>query len=280
MAQRPRLALLALVLSLTIASQAAAQAVEYTSPAGVAYRSLPDTGTIAKAQAALAADPKNIDLYIQLGIAQSGRTQFREAIETFTKGIGLAPDNAMLYRWRGHRHLSVREFDLAAQDLKRSAELDSTNYGAHFHLGIVLFARGDFGGAAGEFSLAQPHAPNPGELKGSTDWLWMSLSRAGRGDEAKAMLARHPDSLAVTPVGYPYNQRVRLYRGEITPDEVVANTEKDPTSVATVAFGIGNWYLVKGDTATAKSWFKKSVESGGWAGFGFIISEIELVRVK
>jgi hypothetical protein len=50
--------------------------------------------------------------------------------------------------------------------------------------------------------------------------------------------------------------------------------------MATLAYGIGNWYLVRGDTATAKTWFERSVKSGGWPGFGFILSEIELRRLK
>jgi hypothetical protein len=50
--------------------------------------------------------------------------------------------------------------------------------------------------------------------------------------------------------------------------------------VATLSFGVGNWYLVKGDTATARRWFERSVASGGWPGFGFILSEVELRRLR
>ena len=49
--------------------------------------------------------------------------------------------------------------------------------------------------------------------------------------------------------------------------------------VATLSYGIGNWYLVRGDTTKARAWFERSVRSGGWPAFGFIISEIELKRV-
>ena len=66
------------------------------------------------------------------------------------------------------------------------------------HLGVVQYLRGDFAEAAASFAKAQPIAPDAGELAGSTDWLWMSLSRAGRGAEAKAMLDRRPDSKPVT----------------------------------------------------------------------------------
>src|SRR5687767_14021170 len=75
------------------------QSVQYRSAAGTEYRSMADTGAIARAQTALNADPRSIPRVIALGIAQSGARQFREAIETFTRGMQIEPNNAMLYRW-------------------------------------------------------------------------------------------------------------------------------------------------------------------------------------
>jgi len=269
--------LIAIVIAAVVASPASAQTVQYRSPAGVEYRSQPDTGPIARAQAALTADPKNVQRFIDLGVAQSGARQFREAIETFTRAMAIEPNNAMLYRWRGHRYLSVRELDKAQADLTKGLKLDSTNYGILYHLGIVRFARGDFAGAAQLFARAQPHAPDAGELAGSTDWLWMSLMRAGRKADAEAMLARRPDSL---PVDNAYTRRLKLYRGEIGPDAVITPADTADVQAATLAYGLGNWYLVRGDTTRAKTYFERSVKSGGWPGFGFIMSEVELRRVK
>ena len=262
-----------------LAQASGAQTVQYRSPAGVEYKSMVDTGAVARAKAALDADPRNVDRIIALGVAQSGVRQFREAIETFTRGLAIAPNNATLYRWRGHRYLSVREFDRALADLTRGFALDSLNYGVLYHLGIVRFVRGELGAAADAFRRAQPLAPEAGELTGSTDWLWMSLSRAGRHAEAKAMLDRRPDSLKVANA---YAQRLRLYRGEITadPDEVLTPADTADVQVATLAFGVGNWLLVRGDTTRARIWFERSIRSGGWPGFGFILSEVELRRLR
>jgi tetratricopeptide (TPR) repeat protein len=253
------------------------QSVQYRSPAGVEYRSQRDTGAIARAESSLAADPRNVERIIQLGVAQSGARQFREAIKTFTRGLAIAPNNAMLYRWRGHRYLSVRELDRAMDDLTRGSRLDTTNYGIWYHLGIVRFARGDFTGAAAAFARAQPIAPDSGERSGATDWLWMSLSRAGRGADARAMLDRHPDT---PPAGNAYTQRLRLYRGEIGPADVITPADTGDIAVATLSYGVGNWYLVQGDTTRARLWFERSVHSGGWPAFGFIVSEVELRRLR
>lgn len=269
-----RLSRAALLLSgLALVAPAAAQSVQYRTPAGIEYRSQPDTGAIARAEAALAADANNIDLILQLGLAQAGATQYREAIATFTRGLALQPDNALLLRWRGHRYLSVREFDKAEADLTRGSQLDPSIYGNWYHLGIVLFAKGNFNGAAAAFAKGQPIAPNAGELAGSTDWLWMSLARAGRGAEAKAMLAQRPDSL---PIDNAYAARLRLYRGEIGPGELFTPADTAGVQVATLGFGLGNWYLIQGDTVAARAQFTRAVATTGWPGFGFIISEVEL----
>ena len=259
------------------AGQTGAQSVEYRSPAGVEYRSLPDTDAVKNARTALEADPRNIARIIDLGVAQSGARQFREAIATFTRGLEIEPNNALLLRWRGHRYLSVREFDRAFADLTRGSAIDSTIYGIWYHLGVVQYVRGDFAQAAASFAKAQPIAPDAGELAGSTDWLWMSLSRAGRGAEAKAMLDRRPDSKPVTNV---YTRRLQLYRGDIGPDAVFTPADTEDVQVATLAYGVGNWYLVRGDKAQARTWFERSVQSGGWPGFGFIVSEVELRRLR
>ena len=103
------------------------------------YRAQRDTGSIALAERALAAEPRNVQRFIDLGLAQSGARQFREAIETFTRALALDPRNAVLYRWRGHRYLSVREFEKARDDFNRGNQLDSAVYGIWYHLGIVRY---------------------------------------------------------------------------------------------------------------------------------------------
>ena len=103
------------------AGQTGGQSVQYRSPEGVEYRSLPDTDAVKSARAGLEANPRNIARIIDLGVAQSGARRFREAVATFTRGLEIEPNNALLLRWRGHRYLSVREFDRAFADLTRGA---------------------------------------------------------------------------------------------------------------------------------------------------------------
>ena len=272
-----RLLLLSALLAAASLRPVAGQNTEYRSPAGVTYVSQPDTGGVARAESALAADPKGVHRIVQLGLAQSAIRRYREAIATFTHGIAIAPDSGVLYRWRGHRYLSVRRLDSARADLEHGLTLDSTLYGCWYHLGIVRYVTGDFAGAAAAFARALPLAPDSGERAGSIDWSWMSLMRAGRRPEAQGVLDHNS---AGPPGGNFYDRRLRLYRGQIGPDSVVTPADTGDIALATLSYGLGNWYLLRGDTASAKQWFERSVRSGGWPAFGFIAAEAELRRLK
>ena len=115
---------------------------------------------------------------------------------------------------------------------RAAIRLDSANYGICITWAYCVSCTATSRVRRGTFASAQPLAPDGGELAGSTDWLWMSLQRAGRGAEAQAMLARRPDSLPRH--GYAYVQRLRLYRGEIGPDAVLTPADTADVQVATL----------------------------------------------
>lgn len=82
---------------------------EVISPLGEKFYSQPDEkGLVAEAEKKLAADPRNIELIIALGRAQATVWRFRDAIAAYTRGIEMDPNNAMLYRHRGHRYITTR----------------------------------------------------------------------------------------------------------------------------------------------------------------------------
>ena len=67
---------------------------------------------------------------------------------------------------------------------------------------------------------------------------------------------------------------LQLYRGETGPDDVLTSADKEDVPVATLAYGLGHWYLLRDDKTKARAWFERSVQSGGWPGFGFIVSRL------
>ncbi|MCL4864394.1 MAG: hypothetical protein KJZ47_00785, partial [Gemmatimonadales bacterium] len=69
------------------------------------------------------ATPGNADALIWFGRRTAYLGRYRDAIAIFSAGIGLHPTDARMYRHRGHRWLSVREFDLAIADFDRAVGL-------------------------------------------------------------------------------------------------------------------------------------------------------------
>ena len=72
-----------------------------------------------EAERALAATPTNADSLIWMGMRTAYLGRYRDAIDIYSKAIGLHPEDARLYRHRGHRYLSVRELGRAITDLAR-----------------------------------------------------------------------------------------------------------------------------------------------------------------
>jgi tetratricopeptide (TPR) repeat protein len=48
---------------------------------------------------------------------------FRGAVEIYSEGIEKFPHDDRMYRHRGHRYISIREFDRAIADLEQAAKL-------------------------------------------------------------------------------------------------------------------------------------------------------------
>ncbi|MCA9736199.1 MAG: tetratricopeptide repeat protein, partial [Gemmatimonadetes bacterium] len=74
--------------------------------------------------------------------------QYRQAMRLYTRAAELAPEDWRPWRFRGHRHLSVREFDAGIADLERARELAPYNWDVAYHLGLAYFLAGRFSEAA------------------------------------------------------------------------------------------------------------------------------------
>ena len=126
-----------LTLAAALALLLGAQAPELTTLLGRPVFARADTdGAIARADTALAADPRSIELFLAAARARDVALQFHAAIEVYTRGLAIAPDDARLLRFRGHRYISTRRFDLAATDLRRAAALAPSSFDVLYHLGV------------------------------------------------------------------------------------------------------------------------------------------------
>jgi tetratricopeptide (TPR) repeat protein len=264
-------------------------ALEITSGLGRKLYALPDDDAVKAASKALTADPKNISLVLALSKAQAGRRQYKEAVVTDTAGLAREPKNTDLLLERGHRELGLREFAAARKDLELAVKLKPDMADAYYHLGLSHYFVGEFGEAAAAFMRARD-LRDPKDMDNvvdDTNWLYASLRRAGKTDEAAKTLTRVPPEYTAT--GHPaiYLRLVRLYQGAMSPMAAQAPKPKGPDDVEgelsynTTSYGVGNWHLFQGhDQARADLIFRGVVENEAWNSWGFIGSEVELVRGK
>jgi len=255
---------------------------------------------LAEARAAFDRSPANADSIVWLGRRLAYLGRIRQAIDVYTRGLQLHPDNPWLYRHRGHRYITVREFDRAIADFERAASLVSgkpdivepdgqpnaqnTPIGTlhsniDYHLALAHYLQGDFGRAIPIYQRELDHARNDDRLVSIAHWYYMALRRLGRDREAAEMLARLARPMNVIE-NQTYADLLRMYRGEIPPDSVLGTNAAGEMSVtdATAAYGIGNWHLYNGRKAEADRIFRRIVGGGQWGAFGYIAAEAELAR--
>jgi tetratricopeptide (TPR) repeat protein len=274
--------LLLLLVALPVAAQV--EEPQYISAAGVKYYAQADAaGAVAEAEKNLAADPQNVDLLLALGRAQAGIWRYRAAVATYSRGLELAPNDARLLVARGHRYITLRQPDKALADLQKAAGLDAKAAGLWYHLGLAHYLRGEFSDAAAAFAKSRDQAADDAGVVAASDWLYMSLRRAGKNAEAAKVLERISPEMKIEGSENIYLSRLLLYKGvKSEADLPLPAPSDDMTSelrAGTLAYGIGNWHLYNGRTAQARAYFERAVQSKAWAAFGFICAEKDLTRM-
>jgi tetratricopeptide (TPR) repeat protein len=262
-------------------------ALEVTSGLGRKLYALPDDQDVIDARKSLAADPKNLDRVLQLSKAEAARRQYREAVATSTRGLALAPKNADLYLERGHRELGLREFKPAMKDLEQATLLAPQMLDAYYHLGLAHYFLGEFDEAAVSFSKARTLAKTNDSLIDCSNWLYVSLKRAGEQDRAAQVLERiTPDVKNTEPHLYFYLRLLHFYQGQLTAEAVLPPPPAGPEdlegelSFNTVSYGVGNWRVYHDNRSDAIGLFRHVVKGEAWNSWGFIGSELELLRKK
>ena len=186
-------------------------------------------------------------------------------------------------------------FSIIGVDIK---DLDDDGVRKHIHEGIDEFSRrgkadkdtwaafepklsylkGDFTAALDAYREGiKASRVNDDMLVATSDWLYMTLRRLGRDAEAKTVLDPIREQMDVLENG-AYHARLLMYKGLRTPDSVLNLNTADDVQMATQGYGVGNWYLVNGDRAKARTIFEKVLSSRAWAAFGFIAAEADVKR--
>lgn len=247
-------------------------------------------------------EPKSVEALIWYGRRTAYLAHYKDAIFTFTEGIEQFPNDARLYRHRGHRYITLRCFDAAIADLEKAAKLirgkpdeiepdglpnarniptSTLQSNIWYHLGLAYYLKGDFRRALNAYREAEKVSNNPDMLVATTHWLYMTLRRLERKDEANKALAKVKDDLDIIE-NADYYKLIRIYKGQLKAEDVLAEISKnaDSLSNATMGYGLGNWFLYNDQRALAEKVFRQVTSSSQWSSFGYIAAEAELNRAR
>ena len=78
---------------------------------------------LSAARAEYEKNPSSADAAIWVGRRTAYLGRYRDAIGVFSAAIEKHPSDPRLYRHRGHRYITIREFDRAIADLSKAASL-------------------------------------------------------------------------------------------------------------------------------------------------------------
>ena len=255
---------------------------------------------LAEARAAHEKNPHDADAIIWLGRRAAYLGRFDEAIKIYTEGIARHPRDARLYRHRGHRLITLRCFDSAIKDLERAAKLvrgkpDETepdglpnarnvptstlNSNVYYHLGLAHYLKGDFRAALKAYRECMKFSRNPDMLAATSHWLYMTLRRMGRTEDAARVLdpiSEHMDIIE----NRDYHRLLLMYKGKLTPEKLLEEASKAEASLgfASAAYGVGSYYLYTGQPEKALKVFLRIVEGPQVTSFGYVAAEAELRR--
>lgn len=250
---------------------------------------------LAEARADYVANPDDADNIVWYGRRTAYTGDYRGAIEIFSEGIEKHPDDARFYRHRGHRYISIREFDRAIEDFEnaviliegaenktepdglpnaRGIPISSLHGNIWYHLGLAYFLKQDWENANRAYENGFNAARNVDNKVSTTHWRYTILRRMGRDDDAKKVLDAITADMDVIE-NMSYHRLCLFYKGELKLDAIMSDVTDSPAG-ASAAFGVASWHYSNGNLDTAREQFEALTSANGWSSFGYIAAEVDL----
>lgn len=230
----------------------------------------------------IAEDPKNPELYLAKGISLSRATlHHQEAINVFSYGLTLDPFNSLLYRWRGHKYINVRQFNRATADLEIAGRLDPSNWDVWYHLALGHYLNEEFDRAEDAYMNCW-NLPNSNDsLVALADWLYMTLRRQGKDTRAAEILSEVDSDIELSAewATDSYFPRIRLYKGELQPEDLLEGVDRGTADFVTLGYGLGNYFYYNGEKEKAVEIWQDVVRGDYWSALGYVAAETELKRL-
>jgi tetratricopeptide (TPR) repeat protein len=247
-------------------------------------------------------DP-GLDNLIWIGRREAYLGRYDLAIRTFSKAAKQFPESFEPLRHRGHRFISIREFDRSILDFTKAAELmenlplqieadgmpnkqniplSNGQFNVWYHLGLAYYLINEWEKALDAYKKCLEVSDNDDLIVATLDWYYMTLVKMGKMQDAQSLIKAVNTNMTIIE-NDAYFKRILMYKGQLKPEnlmDVDAALEDQKLQYVTQGYGLGNYYLSKGDTAMAKTIFENVMSTGYWSAFGYIASEMELAKLK
>jgi tetratricopeptide (TPR) repeat protein len=246
--------------------------------------------------------PNEADSIIWLGRRTAYLGKYKNAVRQFSSGIVLFPNDARLYRHRGHRYITLRCFDDAIKDFEKAAQLikgkpdeiepdgipnakniptSTLQSNIWYHLGLAYYLKGDLKKALTAYEEAQKVSKNNDMRVATTYWHYLTLKRYGDAKRAKNLLKPFAGEIDLIE-NTDYLKLIKLYRREAKVEDLLSTIggNADKLSSASLGYGIGDYLLYRRNKSDAIEVLQKIVAGNQWASFGYIAAEVELERQK
>jgi tetratricopeptide (TPR) repeat protein len=247
------------------------------------------------------AEDPSLENLIWIGRREAYLGRHDLAIRTFTKAIKEYPNAFEALRHRGHRFISIRKLDQAISDLEKASQLmegmplqieadgmpnklniplSNVQFNVWYHLGLAYYLQGDWEKALNAYKNCLSVSNNDDLQVATLDWFYMTLMKLGKKDEALEVIKSVNKNMEIIE-NDAYFKRILMYKGNLAPETLLsakAGADDQNLQYVTQGYGLGNYYLSKGDTAMAKTVFQNVIQTGYWSAFGYIASEMELAK--
>jgi tetratricopeptide (TPR) repeat protein len=273
----------------------------FTTPLGKVFEiPAPSEAALANytaAKQAFETNPQDAEALNWSGRRTAYLGRYREAIAIYSDGIKSFPKDARIYRHRGHRYLSIREYDKAIADFEKAATLiqgtadqiepdglpnaqniplSSLHSNVWYHLGLAYYLTHQYEKAYQAYLKCRDSGSNYDNIVSSTHWLFMIQQRLGNPKKADSLLAPIQRE-GIVIENQAYSDLCGLYRGWISADSLAAKGVGSPSQDA-MRYGLANWHLYHGDTTQARQLMEGLMEEKAFTSFGYLAAESDLLH--
>jgi tetratricopeptide (TPR) repeat protein len=242
------------------------------------------------------ADTGNADNIIWYARRTAYLGNYNEAISIYTKGIALHPNDARMYRHRGHRYLTIRCVDKAIADFTKAAQLvkgkqdevepdgmpneqniptSTLQSNIWYHLGLAYYIQKEFAKAEKAYEQCLKVSTNPDMYVATANWYYITLKELKKEKQAAKLLATiHKTAKLIENEGYL--TILLLYKQQQDAEQLHKDLLIDNNTLvnATLGFGVANYYRLTGQTAKANELLQLITAGNQWGSFAYMAAEI------